>query len=81
MTNFDGKTINFDPHDWKGMKELTERADEFDVPWDGINDEGERVMISINKDNITTETFQKNGWLRENVYWVDEFIVEELFRR
>lgn len=80
-TTFNGKTINFDPHDWKGMRELCNRANEFKVPWSGTNEDGEHIMISVNEDNITVETFQKNGWLRENVYWVDNFIVEELFHK
>ena len=80
MTKYDEKTreIQFDPHDWKGMSELRARADEFKVPCVGKNEEGESVWISINHDNITVQTFQKNGWIRTNVYW-DDYNVEETY--
>lgn len=80
MTTYEGKTINFDPCDWKGMIALMARADEFKEPCFGNNAEGERVAISVNKDNITVETFQNNGWVRQNTYWND-CTTEETFSR
>ena len=80
MTTFDGKEIIIDPHDYKGMIKLMDKADEFDLPWAGKNENGEHVQISINKDNITVETFQNNGWIRENIYWRD-VRTEELYHR
>ena len=77
-TTFDGTTLNFDPSDWKEMFKLMERADEFTEPAIGKNLDQEKVMISVNHDNITVETIQHNGWLRRNVYWIDG-TVEELF--
>ena len=74
------KEIHFDPKDRHGMLALMDRANEFTEPWFGKNSEGEDVMISVNSDNITTETFQNNGWARENVYWRD-FTVEELYHK
>ena len=71
--------IEFDPHDWRGMKELCEKHEDFPYACTGENEEGETVMISVNEDNITVVTFQSNGWARENVYWVDDYTVEELF--
>lgn len=78
-TYSDGKQINIDPHDWKGMKELTKKHEEFPYACFGVNEDGEQVLISVNKDNITTETFQSNGWVRENIYHVNDYTVEELF--
>ena len=80
-TTFDGKQINFDPHDWKGIAELCERHAEFDVPWSGKTDEGEHVMISVNEDNITVDTFQSNGRMRQNIYYPEERTVEELYKK
>lgn len=80
MTTFDGKEIIIDPHDYDGMIELMKRHKEFDVPWSGMNEDGEHIQISVNEDNITVETFQNNGWTRENIYWKD-FTTEELFHR
>lgn len=80
MTLFNGKEIIIDPDDYNGMITLMDRADEFDVPWSGKNENGEHIQISINKDNITVETFQNNDWTRENIYWRDGF-KEELFKK
>lgn len=80
MTTFDGKEIVIDPYDYNGMIKLMDRADEFDVPWAGKNEDGEHIQISVNKDNITVETFQHNGWTRENIYWRD-VRTEELYHR
>ena len=82
MTTFNGKTLQIDPNDFKGMEALMERANEpqFEMPWSGINDEGEHTLTSVNNDNITVQTFQNNGWMRENIYWKDGTF-EELFSR
>lgn len=80
-TTFNGKEINFDPHDWKGIRELCERHTEFDVPWAGKNEDGENIQISVNKDNITVETFQSNGWTRINTYYPEDGRCEEMYIR
>lgn len=80
MTTFNGKEIVIDPYDYAGMLDLMKRHNEFDVPWDGKNKDGEHIQISVNKDNITVETFQNNGWTRENIYWND-YTTEELYHR
>lgn len=80
MTTTDGKVIKFDPCDWKGMHALMDKHKEFTSEYFGHNDDGERVGISINKDNITTMTYQSNGWVRENIYHRD-FEEEELYHK
>ena len=79
-TTYDGKTITFNPYDTKGNMDLMSRASELDKPLFGKNEDGESVLISVNKDNITVETFQDNGWVRQNVYWEDG-TTEELYRK
>jgi len=70
-TTYDGKTINFDSTDLKGIVALMDRADEFSSAVFGKNQDGETVMISVNKDNVTYEVFQDNGWASENIYYRD----------
>lgn len=79
-TYLDEKNVHFDPHDWKGMHQLMDRHDEFGSMLIGQNEEGERVTISINSDNITVMTEQSNGWTRENIYHRD-YDIEELYHR
>lgn len=80
MTTYDGKTIVVDPCDLKGNVALMERADEFTAPYLGENEEGEKVVVSVNKDNITVQTFQKNDWVRTNIYHEDGYN-EEMFSK
>lgn len=80
MTTYDETTVNIDPFDYKGMIALMDKADTFKTRLTGQNGEGETVLISINHDNITTETLQHNNWTRENIYYRDGS-TEELFHR
>ncbi len=80
LLNKEKNRIEFDPHDWKGMHDLMDRHKEFTSQYFGENEEGERVSISVNKDNITVVTFQSNGWTRENIYHRD-YDVEELYHK
>lgn len=45
----------------------------------GSNEIGEDVAISILHDKIITETYQANGWIRQNAYYRD-CCWEELFK-
>lgn len=75
------KQIKFDPTDWKGMLELCHRYQEFDTYLEGKNSNGEDTMLSINKDNIVLDTFQSNGWIRQNIYYPQDCTVEERYIR
>lgn len=72
--------INFDSTDRAGMKKLRDQYGDSEMPFFGENQDGEKIIISINHENITTQTFQKNGWCRTNIYHADGDI-EELFER
>lgn len=73
------KHINIDPTDHKGLVALMEEYGEDGELAFGENQEGEFVTMTIEADRITTETMQKNGWLRRNVYWKDG-TREELYK-
>ena len=82
MTTFTNNVLTFDPHDYAGMIKLMDRADEecFALPLFGKNVQGEDQLVSINSENITIETFQKNGFVRQNIYHRD-YEQEELFEQ
>ena len=40
------------------------------TPFEGTNSEGERIVLSIAPESILLETYQRNGWIRQN--WYDE---------
>ena len=46
---------------------VQEFVDYPDALW-GENENGEKVMLSICKDGITTRVFQRNQWVRVNEY-------------
>ena len=64
----------------KEMYALMDRADEFPDMIFGINEGGEHVVCSINKDSITCETCQANGWFRTNILYKNG-VTEEFFEK
>lgn len=64
----------------KGRAELMALHERFEMPLSATTDNGELSTLSINKDNITVSTFQKNNWVRINVYHADGMI-EELYEK
>ena len=36
-----------------------------------VNEDGEKVLLSIDEDGACVRTLQKNGWMRINVYYKD----------
>lgn len=45
----------------------------------GVNENGEKVMLSICKDGITVRVFQANQWVRVNEYDADGYMTGELY--
>lgn len=45
----------------------------------GVNENGEKVMLSIRKDGITERVFQKNQWVRVNEYDANGYMTGETF--
>lgn len=72
-------SIDFDPSDLEGMRNIMAQHGDSEMPFFGHTEDGEKIIISVFKDKIVTETFQRNGWLRKNVYDWDG-TREELFQ-
>lgn len=70
--------IEFNPSDIKGMRHLMDTYGNSDTMKPGINELGEKVMISIFEDKIVVVTYQSNKWIRKNIYYYDG-TREELF--
>lgn len=64
-------SIEFNPHDLKGMCALMDKYGNNETMFPGENEAGERVHISIFPDKIVVATFQTNDWLRKNTYYRD----------
>ena len=75
----DGK-IKFDPSNSAGMLKLMDEYGDSENAFDGENEKGERVLISILPDQIVVTTFQTNNWNRINTYHRDG-TTEETFDR
>lgn len=60
--------FKLDPTDAEGMCRIMDEFCDEPGPFSGTDEEGNPVLISVNKDNITVQTFQKNDWIRTNVY-------------
>lgn len=76
----EAETIKVNPRDYKSMIELMDKYGDSKFPFHGKNENGERVIVSVSKDNITVETFQDNDWIRKNTYWRD-CTTEETYSR
>ena len=61
--------IDFSNHNQ--LVDLMDKYEEFPYMLSASNSDGEDQQISINSDNITVSTLQKNGWICVNVYWRD----------
>ena len=59
------------------LKHLTKYGDSKTM-YPGVNENGEKIHISIAHESIVVMTFQSNGWMRKNVYHRDG-TREELF--
>lgn len=67
-----------DPTNPDGLREIMDKFGDSDHPFGGKNEQGEDVLVSVNKDSITVRTFQKNGWMRLNTYsFIDGELVSE----
>lgn len=76
--------INFDPYDYEGINKLIEEYGKSpDAMFYGTNLDGEDVLISICENEIVVVTYQKNHWVRKNIYPrydpQKEYYTEELF--
>lgn len=65
------KTIEFDPCDLNGMLKIMDELGDSAELYDGKNENGETVLISVFTDKIVVRTSQSNGWERTNTYWRD----------
>lgn len=62
-------TISFDPGDWAAMQKLCSEHEKYPCQLWGRTSNNEDCIIEICADHITTEVFQKNGWVRKNVFY------------
>ena len=60
------------------LRELMEEYGDSTQMFFGKTEDGEDQQISINSDCIVVDTFQRNHWVRRNIYW-DDGTVEETF--
>lgn len=74
------KQFEFNPDDLYQLKWLVDKADYFDMPLAGVNEDGEDTMVEVTNDFVLVWTFQENGWTRKNYYYIDG-TVEELYER
>lgn len=73
--------FEFDPTDLDGMIKIMQDYGDSEQPFGGKNENGEDITISVSKNCIVVHTYQKNGWIRRNIYTLSDgdIISEELF--
>lgn len=60
--------IEINSSDYASLKKLIEKYKDCE-PFEGINENGNKIFASFSEDNITIHTYQSNGWIRVNTYW------------
>lgn len=72
--------ITIDLSDLKGSRKLMDEQVYGTTSLIGNNDHGEKTYASISKESIIIETYQENGWVRQNWLHYDGSR-EEIFDR
>ena len=72
--------FTIDPTDFGGLVSIMDQYGGTDGIFVGHNEEGEDTLMSVSNGDITVTTFQKNGWIRKDVYFRDG-VSETLFDR
>ena len=61
-------------------RELIRKYGGHPLPFSGINENGENVLVSIDKERgIVVRCFQQNGWVRVNTYDKDGLQIAEAY--
>jgi hypothetical protein len=78
--------INFDSTDWNSIADTIDKINKTGEMQIGTTFDGETILFDVycdkdGNDQLMTEVFQKNGWIRLKIYNPREYIVEELYHR
>lgn len=63
----------------KVRKQLMAEYGDSEMPFSGVNENGEYVLISIHNDKIIVRTNQSNGWVRIDHYDSDGHYEAEMY--
>ena len=69
----------YDLNNYDDFQTICKKYGDTDSMLFGETENGELMTISINFDNVITEVYQDNGWIRKNIYTEDS--VEELYEK
>lgn len=72
-------TLEIDLSDLDASRKIMDKFGDSPFPFVGQNEEGESTNTSISHDSIIMETYQANGWIRQNWLHYDG-TREELFK-
>lgn len=76
----EGVLMYIDFSDFSQLIELMNNAEKYKSLIVSENENNEKMIIGIYENYISTETYQHNGWIREN-YFRRDGTTEELFSR
>lgn len=60
-------------------RKLMKEYGKFQMPYFGVNEDGENVELHIAEDSIVVRTYQENGWIRVNYYDAEGYAEGETF--
>lgn len=72
--------INFDSQDWNSIQDTYNKVNEIGCMQLGTTSEGELITFHVRYDHaLITEVRQNNGWIRKNIYHLDDYTSEEMY--
>ena len=76
-TRLDALAADFD--NVESRRQMMQEFGDYPDALFGVNENGEKVMLSICKDGITVRVFQKNQWVRVNEYDAEGYMAGETY--
>lgn len=78
--------INFDSTSWSSINDTIQKINAFGEMQVGETDKKETIVFDIVKDEegndcLVTDVFQKNGYIRRNIYNPDTLTVQEIYTK
>lgn len=78
--------IVFDSKNWDSIEDTLNKLKSIGEMQFGETESGESIIFDVDKDeedkySLVVSVFQKNGWVRTNIYHVADRTIEEIYRR
>lgn len=75
------KNLRLDTSDIASIERLISEFEEYPTMLEGEDEDGCKTSVWVYHDRVEVRTMQRNGWMRINIYWRDDWTCEELYTK